>query len=398
MKIGNVRLYPIATPRRTGLVNQHVIVRLEAGDGYVGWGEMSDLSHLPLYQFDLPELERSLNELLVGHDARNIANVEGITQRFFPNEGHKYSRSGLVRQGVDLAIHDLLGRVSGVPVYELLGGKLRDKIKVCYPVFRMRSTDEVEANLERVQDAVDRGFDLIRVYVGANMDADSMFLERFAERFAGDVKIKSLDFSNLLRWRDSLRAAERFGDLVDFAMVESIALESDYDGMVEFRRRGRWPVSEHVNHINHAWMMLNRGCIDILNVSPYVIGGIRPSLQIIGLAEAAQAGVLIGTTQELNLGTAAVAHLGAVARVLNYASDTTGPELYTERVVKKPVQYEHGYLLVPEGPGLGVEIDEHRLEELSAEATSAFGADLVALLDRTSGVVTDQGASSDTET
>jgi galactarate dehydratase (D-threo-forming) len=398
MKIRNVRIYPIAVPRRTGFVNQHVIVRLEAGDGYVGWGEMSDLSHLPLYQFDLPELERSLNELLVGHDARNIANIEGITQRFFPNEGHKYSRSGLVRQGIDLALHDLLGRVAEVPVYELLGGKLRDKIKVCYPVFRMRSTDEVEANLERVQDVVDRGFDLIRVYVGGNIDADSMFLEKFADRFAGDVKIKSLDFSNILGWRDSLLAAERFSDLVDFTMVESIALDCDYDGMVEFRRRGRFPVSEHVNHLNHAWLMLHRGCVDILNVSPYVIGGIRPSLQIIGLAEAAQAGVLIGTTQELNLGTAAAAHLGAVARVLNYASDTTGPEVYTERVVAEPVRYENGYLLVPEGNGLGVEVDEDRLHALSAEASQTFGTNLIGLLDRTAGAVRKRDASSSGET
>ncbi len=367
------------------MTNLHVIVRLETADGQVGWGEMSDLSHLPLYQFDLTALERSLNELLMGHDARNIAAIESIMQRFFPNEGHKYSRSGLVRQGIDLALHDLLARAGGVPVYALLGGKLRDKIKVCYPIFRMRSLDEVDANLERVQEAWDRGFDLIRVYAGANVEADSAFLERFADRFGGTVGIKSLDYSNLLGWRDSLRATERFGDLVDFAMVESISFDGDFDGMAEFRRRGRWPVSEHVNHINHAWFMLHNGCVDILNVSPYVIGGIRPCLQIIGLAEAAQAGVLIGTTQELNLGSAAAAHLGAVARVLNYPSDTTGPELYTDHVVKQPVKYDRGYMIVPEGEGLGVDIDEERLGALSAESSQTFGTNLVGLLDRTTG-------------
>jgi len=385
VRVKKVGLYPIVIPRRTGVTNLHVIVRLEAGDGYVGWGEMSDLSHLPLYQFDLATLEGSLNEMLTGHDARNIADIESVMQRFFPNEGHKYSRSGLVRQGIDLALHDLLARADGVPVYDLLGGKLRDKIKVCYPIFRIRSTDEVDANLERVQEVLDQGFDLIRVYAGANVEADSVFLERFADRFGGTVGIKSLDFSNLLGWRDSLRATERFGDLVDFTMVESIAFDGDSDGMVEFRRRSDWPVSEHVNHINHAWSMLRQGCVDILNVSPYVIGGIRASLRVIGLAEAAQAGVLIGTTQELNLGTAAVAHLGAVARVLNYASDNTGPEVYTERVVKEPVRYENGYLIVPDGNGLGVDIDEDRLDAMSAETSQTFGADLVGLLDRTTG-------------
>src|SRR5207244_5445914 len=98
----------------------------------------------------------------------------------------------------------------------------------------------------------------------------------------------------------------------------------------EFRRRSRWLVSEHANHLDHAWTLLHRGCVDILNVSPYVLGGLRASLRLIALAEAAHASVLLGTTQELDLGTAAVAHLGPVARVLEYPPDNTGPELSPE--------------------------------------------------------------------
>ncbi|MCC6755991.1 MAG: muconate cycloisomerase, partial [Solirubrobacterales bacterium] len=133
MKISRVQLFPVATPRQTGIANQHVIVKIEAGDSQVGWGEMSDLSHVPMYQFDMRELERMLNELLAGRDGRNIAKIEDDLIRFFPDEGHMYSRSGLVRQGIDLALHDLNARAEGVPVYHLLGGKLRDRMRVCYP-------------------------------------------------------------------------------------------------------------------------------------------------------------------------------------------------------------------------------------------------------------------------
>ena len=115
-----------------------------------------------------------------------------------------------------------------------------------------------------------------------------------------------------------------------------------------------------------------------------MLGGIRPCLRAIALAEAAHASVLIGTTQELNLGTAAVAQLGAVARVLDYPADNTGPELYTSDVVKEPLRYEQGHLLVPEGPGLGVEVDEALLEQRRTGLVSTFGTDLVGLLDRTS--------------
>ncbi|MFL7793279.1 MAG: mandelate racemase/muconate lactonizing enzyme family protein [Anaerolineae bacterium] len=385
MKITRIKLYPIAISRRTGIVNQHVIVRVDAGDSCVGWGEMSDLSHLPMYQFDLPQLECSLNNLLQGKDARNLARIEDDMLRFYPDEGHKYSRAGLVRQGIDLAMHDLLARADCVPVSTLLGGQLRDRIKVCYPIFRLRSVDEVAPNLDCVQEMLDEGFDLIRVYVGANLEADEAFLVRFTDRFEGWVFVKSLDFSNLLGWRQAWRATQQLAQVADFALVESIALEGDLDGMCEYRRRSAWPVSEHVHHIHHDWQFVSRGCVDILNVSPYVLGGLRASLRLIALAEASHTGVLIGTTQELNLGTAAVAHLGAVARVLDYPSDNTGPRLYTDDVVRQPVAYEDGYLLVPSGAGLGVEVDEALLEEKTSAMSWTFGANLAGLLDRTPG-------------
>jgi len=260
MKIQRVQLFPIATPRQTGIANQHVIVKLETGDGAIGWGEMSDLSHVPMYQFDLAELARMLNELLKGKDARNLVKIEDDLIRFYPDEGHMYSRSGLVRQGIDLALHDLIGRVDGAPVYQLLGGKLRDRMRVCYPIFRMRSVEEVGPNLDRVQEKLDAGFDLIRVYVGVNLEADALFLGQFTDRFKGRVEIKSLDFSNLLDWRRTSMAIERFDELCDYMLVESAAPRNDIDGLVQFRRRSRRPSSEHVLHIHHGWQLFGRWC------------------------------------------------------------------------------------------------------------------------------------------
>jgi len=196
------------------------------------------------------------------------------------------------------------------------------------------------------------------------------------------VSVKSLDFSNALDWRRALQATERLAAIVEPQLVESVAPHHDLDGLVEYRRRSRWPVSEHVFHLYHGWQLLSRGCVDILNISPYLLGGVRASLRLATLAEAARVGVLIGTTQELNLGTAAIAHLGAVTRGLNYPSDSTGPKLYTQDVVKTSVRYEAGHLVVPDGPGLGVEVDEAALAALAAETHWTFGANLTAVLDR----------------
>jgi L-alanine-DL-glutamate epimerase-like enolase superfamily enzyme len=382
MKLQRLSLHPVTIARETKATNQHIIVRVEAEGDRVGWGEMSDLSHLPMHQFDLPALERALNDLIVGQDAHDLLRLEDAFIRAFPEEGYKYSRSGSVRQGVELALLDLVGREQGVPVYQLFGGKLRDRIRVCYPIFAMRSVEQVPANLERVQARHEQGFDLIRLYAGANLEADELFLRQFVERFTGQVAIKSFDFSNALDWRRAWQATERLAQIVEPTLVESVVPHHDLDGLVEYRRRSRWPVSEHVFHIYHGWQLLSRGCVDILNISPYLLGGLRASLRLATLAEAARCGVLIGTTQELSLGTAAIAHLGAAMRVLDYPSDSTGPELYTQDVVKQRVTYVKGHLLVPDGPGLGVEVDEALLASLTGEMKWTFGSNLSAVLDR----------------
>jgi len=382
MKLRSLQLYPLTVTRETGVTNQHIIVRLEAQDGLVGWGEMSDQSHLPMYQYDLPDLERTLTSLLAGQEAGDLLRLEDVLLRAYPEEGYKYSRSGSVRQGVELALLDLAGRAAGVPVYQLFGGKLRDRIHVCYPIFAMRSVDQVAGNLARVAARAEEGFDLIRLYAGANLEADELFLQQFVERFRGRVAIKSFDFSNALDWRRAWQATERLARIVEPILVESVAPHHDFDGLVEYRRRSRWPVSEHVFHLYHGWQLLSRGCVDILNISPYLLGGVRASLRLSTLAEAARIGVLIGTTQELNLGTAAIAHLGAVARGLDYPSDSTGPRLYTQDVVKSPVRFEAGHLVVPEGPGLGVEVDEAALAGLTSQARWTFGTNLTAVIDR----------------
>ena len=383
MRIARLQLHPVLVHRETGVANEHVIVEIETDDGIPGWGEMSDLSHLPLYQFDLAQLQSALSEILVGADPRALNQIERRMIGFYPDEGHMYSRSGLVRQGVDLALHDWLGRAAGVPVSSLLGGALRDRIPVCYPVFRLRTIDQMPAALDRVDEKLRQGFDIIRFYVGVDPAADLAFMKGFADRFAGRVRIKSLDFSNLLGWREALQATEQLTSVADVMLVESVALRGDIEGLAEFRRRSPLPVSEHVHGQRHAWQLLHFGAVDILNLSPYVLGGIRPTIRAAAMAEAAGASVLLGTTQELGLGTAAVAHVGAVLPALPFPSDNVGPRLYTADVATPAVQFEAGQLVVPTGPGLGPTVDRSLLESLRSNGDWSFGLDLAGAVDRT---------------
>ena len=166
-------------------------------------------------------------------------------------------------------------------------------------------------------------------------------------------------------------------------LVESVALRGDIEGLAEYRRRSTLPVSEHVHGQRHAWQLLHLGAVDILNLSPYVLGGIRPTIRAAAMAEAAGASVLLGTTQELGLGTAAVAHVGAVLPALPFPADNVGPRLYTADVAMPAVQFEAGQLIVPTGPGFGPSVDPALLESLRSNGDWSFGLDLAGAVDRT---------------
>lgn len=151
MKISRIKLFPIATRRRSGILNEHVIVRIDTANDWTGWGEMSDIIHLPAWQFHLPSLEQTLSDALIGEDPRNLVLLESVLLDLFPVETYLYSRSASIRQGVDLALHDLVAKTNDQSACTLLGGRLRHEIEVCLPIFRMHSVGQVQDRLADVQ-------------------------------------------------------------------------------------------------------------------------------------------------------------------------------------------------------------------------------------------------------
>lgn len=108
--IQKVNLFPVSTPRLYGEPSQHVIVRLTASDGTAGWGEISDVSHLPAMQPDIEDLERVLETLLIGKSVGDINPIEKLMlANFLGTRFH--GKACLVRAGISIAIHDLKARL-----------------------------------------------------------------------------------------------------------------------------------------------------------------------------------------------------------------------------------------------------------------------------------------------
>ncbi len=368
ISINDLTLYPVTTPRLYGEPSQHIIVRLVADDGTTGWGEISDVSHLPAMMPDVRDLERCLRALLTGRNAMNLNHIEDAMLANFPGTRF-HGKAVLVRAGISIAAHDLKARLLGVPVHDLFGGKRRDRIPICYPIFRMKSRDDVADRVRLVREQMQQGFTAFRFYFGHCTAADEQLLEAICGEFGSRLQLTSLDGSGLFTLPAFLRAYKRLARF-PFESIESPVERDDVESIAEARRAIDHPVSEHIRSLEYALRCIRLRAVDIFNISITVAGGISGMQKLFALAEAANIECLIGTTQELSIATAAQAHVGAAAVRLDYASDPVGPCLYTADVTREPVRFENGALLVPEGVGLGVEVDERKIEAIAAPLSS----------------------------
>ena len=199
------------------------------------------------------------------------------------------------------------------------------------------------------------------MYVGGDGDVDERFFRKLRDTHGDSVRIKSLDFSNRLSWKDCVAAIHRL-EWVDPILVESPA--KDIPGKAKVRERVRFPISEHCTSETEAIAFAQGQAVDILNIA-VVARGIRRARNLFATSEALGLTNLIGTTQELSIGTAAQAHLGASVPNLEYPGDAAGAQLYLDDVVVNRVRYENGFLVVPKGPGLGMELNDEYLSALT---------------------------------
>ena len=354
MKIIGTKFFMVETPRETGAISEHVMIRIDTDEGVSGWGELSDLAHQHPMDFpDFQLLEEEAKRRITGADPRNINET---MQRL----------GGILSPAFDIGLYDLLGKILDLPVHALLGGKRRDRIPFCYPIFPLKNADEVEPNIRRVQRVKEMGFNRIRKYIGRDWDAEEKFLQILRDTFGWEVEIKSLDLSGRFYWQEALEVLQRFKQY-RYEMAESVAQpRNDLRGMAEVRRQLGIPISEHLGDYRSIVDHYQAGAVDICNISTCGLG-IRRCKALFDFAQGLGMRALHGTTQELSIGTAAAAHVMASLPSIDMPCDPAGPLLYTEDCTANRVRYEEGCLVVPDGPGLGIEVDEGQLEKMAAQ-------------------------------
>jgi len=370
MKISRIVLTPIQTPRRTGSISSHIIMQMHTDEGLVGLGEISDLDCYRMYMPDVDAVRLGIEKVALGKNPFNLQEIHNEMANYLHNyfmsapSYPPFTPASQIAAAVDMACFDIMGKALNTPAHTFLGGSCRSKIDIAYPLFQVKKEEDYERNLGYIDELCRKGISRFRYYVGVDFAKDEKFLAAIRDRFGDKVILKALDFQARHYWKDTLRAYDRLKQF-GFELIESPSWREDYDGMAELRRRVDVEISEHASSAAQAMTLIRTGAVDVFNITVQS-GGLLQVKKLMHLAECAGLKCLIGTTQELSIGTSAHAHLGASVPELHIAADTVGPLLYTEDVVKERVRFEGNCLHVPEGPGLGMEIDENRLEELRA--------------------------------
>ena len=357
VEITDLQLHPVHTRRETGTITPHVIVTLDTREGISGLGEMSDLGHYSLRDFPpLSRLRGTLLEILRGRDPADITDLTARLAQTFP--GVPFHNE--IRCGVELALWDAVARNAQVPVYQLLGGKVRDRYRVCYPIFRMQASDEIPENLRRVRDLMRRGQDAFRLYWGADIEADERFLAAVRDEYGDQVEIKSLDGSNQLPRDEAIAALRR---LIRYrpTHIESPCQREDLADMRAVRETIGAAVSEHVASLQQGYEICSGAGGGYLQHLAGCHGRSRSRSQ------AVRPGRSYGHED------ADRHYAGALDRDSCTAPPRGGdaepglprgrgrPLLYQQDVVRQRIRYCQGYALVPEGPGWGLELDAEAL-------------------------------------
>jgi L-alanine-DL-glutamate epimerase-like enolase superfamily enzyme len=328
---------------------RHHVVRVHTDEGLVGLGE--GIPRPTVTGETLGSIAVAIDELLapaiLGLEPTAVEAIWGRWERVVGNESAKAS--------IDMALYDLIGQQAGLPLYKLLGGR-DGRVPVSFPI---AMGTPAEMARQAVQ-ALEKGFKGLKIKVGKDVRQD---IRIFAEvrRAIGDDVLFYVDANQgytPAQAMEAIRAFEQHG--IDF--VEEPIAVWDLQGRARLARSIRTPLllDESVNSPSDVLREIDLGTAGALSLRP-PRHGVTLARKMAAIAEAANIPCLIGSHRELGIGTAIGAHVGAALRCVTYPAELGVHVLLEDGLLEEPIRIEDGYLHLPDRPGLGVQLDEHKL-------------------------------------
>lgn len=337
---------------------------------------------------------RAVGLALVGHDVFDIARLRIVTEDVLSRDqltgGH--GTSGMVTgtttldrvfSPIEVAALDLQGKLLGVPVTTLLGGRNRERVPFSgYLFYKWRGHPAKGGTLQAAPDdgfgtaldpagmvaqaerMVDEyGFTALKLKGGVfTPDEEAAAVEALADRFPG-MPLR-LDPNAAWSVDTSIRVGERLRGVLEYLEDPT----EGFEGMAKVRRGVSMPLATNmcVVAFDHLPPAVRAGSVDIVLSDHHFWGGLRRSQELSSIAETFGMGLSMHSNSHLGVSLAAMLHFAGAARRIDYACDTHWPwKLPEDDVVEgTPFKFEDGNLAVPTTPGLGVTLDRDRLERL----------------------------------
>jgi muconate cycloisomerase/chloromuconate cycloisomerase len=333
-----------------------VVLEVKTKNGIIGLGEA--VSHPAFSGETLESLQGAvqyLAECVIGENALHLNKINALMdERLYGNYGAKAA--------IEMALFDIVGKYFQVPVYDLLGGKMREKL----PLSRSASQSDMKKDLDDVREFMREGYKIIKVKVGLlPVKQDVQRIETIRETAGPGVSLRA-DANQ--GW--SVPDAHEFirgvqGSKLDF--IEQPIAQWNLDGLAYLRSKSSIPIMADEAAITEHDVLeiIKRGAADLISVKVLKSGGIMRARRIISIAENGGIQCYLGSQIETSVGTSASLHCALSTGSFTYGGEIYGPVFFVEDIAKKPIRIEDGYMYPPDEPGLGVELDQARLKDFA---------------------------------
>ena len=320
-----------------------VVLTIETDEGICGVGEGAASVFVTGETMDGVEaVLRKFEQALIGTNPTDIEKVHRIMEK-------TSARAFVARTAVDLACYDILGKVSGMPVYTLLGG-YGNRIETDITI----GIADPQQMAKVAELHVKNGFRIIKTKVGTGESEDIERIRRIREAVGADIGIR-LDANQAWTPKEALRMIERLEEY-GIELVEQPVPYYDLDGLAYVTRHSRIPVmsDESAFDSRDVFQLVQRHAVDYVNIKLMKCGGIWEALKINSICEAAGVECMLGCmAEETNIGITAAASLGAAVKNITKA-DLDCQYSLAAFPVSGGVQWGNGgELTLPGKPGFG---------------------------------------------
>lgn len=332
-------------------LSEHGIILIETDAGITGIGEISSMFKRR-GKILCREVDALLAPALIGEDPFRIAHLVQKMERAL--DGSEPAKAGL-----EMALYDIVGKALSTPVYNLLGGKVRDRIPLSFSIPFGNPKEMADYAKYRAG----QGHRTVKAKVGRNRKSDIETVAAMREAIGPDVRLRvdaNMGWTTAKEAIGIIRELEKF----DIEILEQPLPPRELDAIAEIRRSVSVPimVDESVWGPRDAMEVIRRGAADVVNVYVSESGGLFNASRTFSMCEAAGIPCMIGSMPEFGIGTAAQIHLGVAMTNLGPDSDTCGVLYHAEDLLTEPLKIENGFAYPPTGPGLGVTINPDTLE------------------------------------